>query len=486
MSKLNGRTPTLPADRLARVENFGHSLAAPGYVFRPTHAGQVADLFKAARKEGFSIGLRGAGRSYGDAAINRGQAVLDLSRMRRALAWDPQTGILKVEPGFTIQNLWQYTLEDGWWGPVMPGTMFPTLGGCLAANIHGKNNWQAGPIGEHVLEFTALLPNGKEVTCTPKKNADLFHAMIGGMGLLGVFTSITLQLKKVYSGYLDVHAWAEPDLERVLAATDENKEHDYIVGWVDCTAGGRGLGRGQMHSADYLPPGADPDPAQSLRAEYQALSPNLFGILPRSVIHQFMKLAFHNPGMRLVNTAKYTLNRTLGHDKRYPQTFVAFNFLLDYVPDWERGYGRGGLIQYQTFLPKEAAADSWREMLRLCQRRGLPSYLGVVKRHRPDKFLLSHALDGFSLALDFKVTDRNRHRLRALTADLNRIALEAGGRFYFAKDSTLSAADARAYLGDDAIAKFRALKRKTDPHGILQTDLYQRCFKTKEEKYEVR
>jgi FAD/FMN-containing dehydrogenase len=472
----NGKPPALAAERLARVENFGHSLAAPGYLHRPTHPQQVAGLFQAARKEGFSIALRGAGRSYGDAALNAGQAVLDLSRMRRVLAWDPERGVLKVEPGFTIQNLWQYTLEDGWWGPVMPGTMFPTLGGCLASNIHGKNNWQAGPIGEHVLEFTALLPNGREVTCTPKKNADLFHAMIGGMGLLGAFTSITLQLKKVYSGYLDVRAWAEPNLERVLAATDENKEHDYIVGWVDCTAGGRGLGRGQMHSADYLPPGADPEPAQSLRVEHQALSPNLFGILPRSVIHQFMKLGMHNPGMRMVNAAKYTLNRTLGNDKRYWQTFVAFNFLLDYIPDWERGYGRGGLIQYQTFLPKETAADAWREMLRLCQRRGLPSYLGVVKRHRPDRFLLSHALDGFSLALDFKVTDRNRRKLRALTADLNRMALEAGGRFYFAKDSTLSAADTRAYLGEEAVGRFLALKRKTDPDGVLQTDLYRRCF----------
>lgn len=476
MSKLNGRHSALPADRLTRVENFGHSIAAPGYVFRPTHADQIADMFHAARKQGFTIGLRGAGRSYGDAAINRGQAVLDLSRMRRLLAWDPYKGILKVEPGFTIQNLWQSTLEDGWWGPVMPGTMFPTLGGCLSSNIHGKNNWHAGPIGEHVLEFTALLPNGREVTCTPKKNADLFHAMIGGMGLLGVFTSITLQLKKVHSGYLDVRAWAEPNLARILTATDEGKDHDYIVGWVDCTAGGRALGRGQMHSADYLPEGADPEPAQSLRVENQALSPNLFGIVPRSIIHQAMRLGFHNPGIWAVNTAKYTLNRTLGHNKRYWQSFVAFNFLLDYVPDWERAYGRGGLIQYQTFLPKDSATEAWRDMLRLCQRRGLPSYLGVVKRHRPDKFLLSHALDGFSLALDFKVTDRNRQYLRALTADLTRIALAAGGRFYFAKDCALTAAEARAYLGDETIARFQALKRKSDPHGILQTDLYRRCF----------
>ena len=96
----------------------------------------------------------------------------------------------------------------------------------------------------------------------------------------------------------------------------------------------------------------------------------------------------------------------------------------------ERAYGRGGLIQYQSFLPKEHAEAAWSEMISLSLRRGLPSYLGVTKRHRPDKFLLSHAVDGFSAAMDFKVTDRNRAPLSKMLQDFDRIVLEAGGRFY--------------------------------------------------------
>jgi decaprenylphospho-beta-D-ribofuranose 2-oxidase len=184
----------------------------------------------------------------------------------------------------------------------------------------------------------------------------------------------------------------------------------------------------------------------------------------------------NNLGAWAGNTAKYLLNRTVGNHKQYLQSLVAFTFLLDYVPNWERAYGRGGLIQYQSFVPADTAFDTYREILRLSQRSGLPSYLGVMKRHREDRFLFSHAVDGFSLALDFKVPPRKREKLIHLTQEMNKIVLSGNGRFYFAKDSTLTPDVVQAYLGDKTIEKFRALKDKVDPQHILQTDLYRRCF----------
>jgi decaprenylphospho-beta-D-ribofuranose 2-oxidase len=115
-------------------------------------------------------------------------------------------------------------------------------------------------------------------------------------------------------------------------------------------------------------------------------------------------------------------------------------------------------------------------MLALCKRRGLPSFLGVIKRHRPDNFLLTHSLDGYSLAMDFLVSDRNRSRLSRLTSDLNKIVLQAGGRFYFAKDSTLNPDEIMQYLGEKTVSDFRKLKARVDPDGLLQSDLYRRCF----------
>jgi hypothetical protein len=115
-------------------------------------------------------------------------------------------------------------------------------------------------------------------------------------------------------------------------------------------------------------------------------------------------------------------------------------------------------------------------MIELSQRRGLPSYLGVTKRHRPDKFLLTHAVDGFSLAMDFKVTDGKRASLSKMLQEFDRLVLNAGGRFYFAKNSETSAEAARAFLGEAAIAKFKELKKRCDPENLLESDLFRRVF----------
>ncbi len=465
----------LPLARLARLDNFGHSLTSAAYLFRPSTIEQLAEIFTAAGNHGVPVTLRGSGRSYGDASLNAGRIVVDIRRMNRILEWDPETGVVTCEPGVTIEQLWKHILEDGWWPPVVPGTMFPTLGGCLGMNIHGKNNWQKGTLGEHVTALTLLTPGGEERNLNP---ADpLFQAVIGGLGMLGAIVRVTMRMKRVYSGMVNVRAWAEADLTGMLDATDAGKDaHDYIVGWIDCTRGGRRLGRGQMHSADNLPEGADPFPNQTLCVDHQVLPDTFFGVIPRSILYRFMRPAMNNLGVRAVNSAKYLANRTVGNDRQFWQSHVAFNFLLDYIPNWERAYGRGGLIQYQCFIPKEAAHDAFSEIIRRGLKHRLPSYLGVLKRHRPDNFLLSHAVDGFSLAQDYRVTRNNRAGLEKLLRELDEIVVDAGGKFYFAKDSTLRTETVRRYLGEKTIVEFRRLKKELDPGDLLESDLYRRCF----------
>ena len=458
----------------ASLDNFGHSLRAPGYVFRPRSEADIAEAFQLARKTGLTIAVRGAGRSYNDASLNGGGIVLDMSSMNRILEWDAAGGRMTAEPGLTLQELWQTVEPQGWWPPVVSGTMKTTLGGCLSANIHGKNNFRMGPIGEHVLEFSALLPNGTRITCTPQENADLFHGMISGLGMLGVFTSITLQMKGIESGLLEVQAWPVRDLHEHLSLLLENApSYDYIVGWLDSMNGGRRLGRGQIHAANYLHGDEDPNPQMTRQLKNQVLPPRIFGVIPKSILYLFMRPFVNNLGWWGVNTAKYIASRRR-HTFRQPH--AAFHFLLDYVPNWERSSGRGGLIQHQSFLPKESAEAAWTEMLRLSLKRGLPSYLSVTKRHRPDAFLLSHAVDGFSLALDFKVTDRNRAALARMLQEFDRIVLEAGGRFYFAKNSETEPETAARFLGAETLARFKSLKQRCDPDALLESDLYRRVF----------
>jgi len=457
-----------------QFDNFGHSLRAGSYLIKVNSSDEIYEAFTLAKKLGLKVTARGAGRSYNDASLNGGGIIIDTSGMTNFIKWDPAKGQIRCEPGVTLEALWNKVEPEGWWPSVVSGTMKTTLGGCLAANIHGKNNFKMGPIGEHVIEFTAILPTGAEITCSPKKNADLFYAMIGGYGMLGIFTSMTLQLKRLYSGLIAVDARPVPNLSRHLGDLLENAPHnDYIVGWLDTFARGKSLGRGQIHAARYLHEGDDPNPQKTMKLENQVLPARFFGVFPKALMHYFMKPFVNNPGWQMINIGRYiiALNK---HSFR--QSHASFNFLLDFIPGWERSFGPGGLIQYQSFLPKETAEAAWTEMIQLSHNNGLPAYLGVTKRHRPDKFLLTHAVDGFSFAMDFKVTDSNRARLSVMLQEFDQIVVANGGRFYFAKNSETTSNTASAFYGRETVAKFKKLKKRCDPNELLESDLYRRIF----------
>jgi len=475
------RQSLLGTEHLEPLKGWGGAVHSAAYVFRPATVEQLKEAFALARAAGGAsspkrVTLRGAGRSYGDAALGRENLVIDFTRMNRILAWDPASGIIQCEPGVTIKQLWEYTIEDGWWPPVVPGTMFPTLGGVLAMNIHGKNNFKAGTIGEHVCSFDFLAASGEELHVGRETDSDLFHSIVGSFGMLGCFTSITLRLKKIYSGDLDVKVFVAENLHELFAVYERQiPESDYLVGWIDAFASGKSLGRSVVHRANYLAPGIDPTPAQTLRVAHQNLPDTIAGVVPKSIMWRFMRPFTNAMGAPFVNAVKWYLSK-ISPKKHFRQAHAAFAFLLDYVPDWKKSYGPGGLIQYQSFLPKEHAEDTFRTQIALCQHERLVPLLAVFKRHRPDRFLMTHAVDGFSLALDFKVTARHRARLWKLTEKLNQIVLDSGGRFYLAKDATLTPEAFQQYLGQQTLAKFQELKQRFDPEGILESELSKRLF----------
>lgn len=463
--------PSIPPERIVRLSGFGLSSSADGYLYRPTGIDGIRDIFKLACECGRKVVLRGAGRSYGDAAIGAEQIVMDLTRMNRILAWDPRVGQIEAEPGVTIEQLWRHTLEDGWWPPVVSGTMLTTLGGGLAMNIHGKNSFRAGTLGEHVIELDALLPTGQLKRLTPKDA--LFYVLVSGAGLFGVIVRVKLQMKRVFSGQVSVLArscsgWAEQ-----FAAFEEFEQGaDYMVSWVDGFARGKAAGRGLFHAASYIHESGEA-PA-SLRPENQDLPETILGFFPKATVWRVLRHFNNRLGMRFLNAAKYQASKRLGDGRTQQQSLVGFSFLLDYVPNWIHAYLPGGLIQYQCFVPREKARGVFSRLIEMQQAAKLETFLAVMKRHKPDRFLLSHALDGFSLAQDFKVTGKNRARLWAVCHKMNDVVLQAGGRFYLAKDSTLRPEDFRAYLGVEALRKLRAHKAQCDPEGLLSSALSER------------
>ena len=442
-------TPIIQLPRRV-YDGFGFATRSVSMFARPRSADEVQQLMLNAQNEGYSVALRGSGRSYGDAAMNEGNLVIDMTGMRKVLAWDPTTGVIDVEPGVTIEDVWRLCLKDGWWPAVVPGTMFPTIGGCLAMNIHGKNHFRLGGTGDHVIEADFVTPAGA-------------HMLLS-------FTRIRLQLKRVESGRLAVEQIPARNLDEQLDYFEAHgADSDYLVSWVDCIASGSGIGRGQIHRALYLHADQDPAGVAMLDPARQDLPSTILGV-PRGVVGNLLGLFNFNLGMRLVNTAKYYAS-VLSPRAAYNQPHVAFHFLLDYVPTWRNAYQPGGFIQYQPFIPKETARQAFKDILRLNQARGLVSYLGVMKRYRSDDFLLSHALDGYSMAMDFPITASNREALWKMCYEMNEIVLAAGGKFYPAKDALMRPQDFQRSWGQQKVAAFRALRQRADPNRVLRSDL---------------
>jgi len=458
------------------MTGFGQALRSAAIYLEPKTLDELRDAMARARNEGLRITLRGAGRSYGDASLNEGGVVVSTVGLAEITDWDPQTGIVEAGPGLSIETLWRKVLPDGYWPYVVPGTMFPTLGGCVAMNVHGKNHFCQGSFGDHVLEFDLLTPTGELMMCSREIHGDVFRSVIGGFGMLGVTTRIRMKLKRVHSGRLSVRGVAVSNLDQLFEEFQRRQgESDYLVGWLDGFAKGRKLGRGVIHTANYLGEGEDPKGAKTLAD--QALPRRFFGI-PRHWMWRLLRPWVNNVGMRWVNRLKYTLSRIVDgrRGREFKQTHVAFSFLLDYIPRWRDSYGPQGFIQVQPFIPKAEAKAAFREILDLCHKAKIWPYLVVVKRHVPDEYLMSHALDGYSLAMDFRVTDKTRQRVWRLGQELGDLTVAHGGRIYFAKDCVARADQVLASYGEARLREFAGLRARLDPHGTLSSQLSRRLL----------
>lgn len=466
----------LDANQLETVTGWGGALQAASYVYRPSTLGQIRALLLLAQRANRPIVVTGAGRSYGDPFLLAEGIQVNLSRMNRILAWDPDSGLIDVEPGVTLRDLWRYGLGDGFWPPVSTGTANTTVGGMVSMNAHGKNSFRVGSFGEHVQELDVLLADGRLITVSPSQQGEIFRAVIGGFGLFGIVTRIRVAMKPIETGLLSVRPTATRTLRHMLELWDDASRWDYLVGWIDTTAGGSRRGRGLAHAAEAVPasPGSVAH-SESLSERGQLQPDHVLGVA-KSQAWRFMRPFINRLGMRGLNTAKYWSGVWQTRKPAFEQPLAHFNFLLDFFPDWKRAYGRGGLIQFQPFVPVDQAEAVFLDILARSQKAGLPPYLGVLKRHKRDPFLMSYNLEGYSLALDYKVTQRNRAKLFDLCRRLADDVITAGGQFYFAKDAILTAEHARRMLDAGDVERFWALKKRLDPESRFQSELARRLF----------
>lgn len=426
-------------------------------VYEPRDEADMASLLGSQRDPSYIA--RGLGRSYGDAALNRDAATVSLLEFDRIFSLDSETGMLDCEAGVSLHDIVQYALPRGFFLHVTPGTRFVTVGGAIAADIHGKNHHRAGSFSNFVADLEVLTPGGGRVTCSPERGSGIFWATVGGMGLTGFITRARIRLRAVDSAYVLVRFEKANDLAEALELLDEgDRQYEYSVAWLDCIAGGARLGRAVVMLGQHAPAAEIPktvrDPlALPRRRELDVpFAPPITPLRPLTV-RAFNALYFASKpaaSERLVDLDRFF----------YP---------LDSVRNWNRLYGRQGFVQYQVVVPHGEAQGVFTGILRRIRESGRAAFLGVLKRFgEASQGLLSFPMPGCTLALDIAV---DRH-LPPFLRELDTFALDRGGRVYLAKDATLSAENfARSYPRLD---DFRAVKRQLDPRGLVSSSLARR------------
>lgn len=448
-------SPLVPSEDEELLTGWGRTSPSRARVARPA---DITDITVALdRRSPRGVLARGLGRSYGDAAQSGGATVIDMTGVQ-GFSLDPATATVRADGGASLDAILRAIVPQGFFVPVSPGTRMVTVGGAIAADIHGKNHHGSGSFGAHVRGLDLLTADGRLLTLTPETTPEEFWATVGGMGLTGIIVSATFDVIPIETSLISVDTERGTDLDDVMARMlARDGDYRYSVAWIDSVAStGRGvITRGDHARADQLPVGKrahmrDYDPAVRITAP---------SLIPSGLLNTLTVRAFNEAWYR-----KHPRQRA-----NEVQSIAAFFHPLDGVQEWNRVYGPRGFLQYQFVVP-DSGAEVVRTSLEKLARVGAPSFLTVLKRFGPgNPAPLSFPMPGWTLAADVPARVDGLDRV---LDELDELVAQAGGRLYFAKDSRQSPEMVRRTY--PRLTEWQAVRNRMDPDRVFTSDLARR------------
>ncbi|BBZ78275.1 putative oxidoreductase [Mycolicibacterium anyangense] len=404
---------------------------------------------------------RGLGRSYGDQACNGGGIVVDMTRLNRIHSLSSETAIADVDAGVSLDQLMKAALPFGLWVPVLPGTRQVTVGGAIGSDIHGKNHHSAGSFGNHVLSLDLLMADGDVRTLTPDgENADLFWATVGGNGLTGIVVRARIAMTRTETAYFIADGVSTANLDETIAVhlDGSDDKYTYSSAWFDLISpppklGRAAVSRGSLARVDQLPKKLAKNPLK-FDAPQLLTVPDIF---PISAMNKLSFSAIGEVYYRLGGTYQGKI-----------MNLSQFYHMLDLVSGWNNAYGPAGFAQHQFLVPPDAL-DEFKNIIRWIQTSGHYSALNVFKLFGPgNRAPLSFPMAGWNVAMDFPM----KAGVNEFLNELDRLAMEFGGRVYTAKDSRVSAENFHKMY--PRIDEWIAVRRKADPNGVFASDMARR------------
>ncbi|MBB4379387.1 FAD/FMN-containing dehydrogenase [Bradyrhizobium sp. Rc3b] len=435
------------------VSGWGRFPVVDSDVLRPRSFAAVGEAVSAGTV------ARGNGRAYGDAAIGAVRTVT-MTGFDRVRSFDPATGRIRLEAGVLLSDLIDTFGPRGFLPFVVPGTRFVSIGGAIAADVHGKNHHCEGGFGRYVDSLLLRTGQGEVIEASREQNSDAFFASVGGMGLTGIILEATMRLRRVETGWIRERVISASDLDAAMRALEAGDAATYSVAWIDCAARGRDLGRSLIYLGEHAGRG---ELAEGVDAFPVGKESRL------SVPVDLPSMALNRTSVRAFNELYYRMGARRAGGSHVVSLYPYF-FPLDSVGEWNRIYGKRGFLQHQCVIPQAGARAVLGDILDRVARRGDASFLAVLKKLGQGDGILSFPLPGYTLALDFPV----KGDILNFLDEIDRLVVAAGGRLYLAKDARQSRATFAA--GYPAVPRFNAIRKSLDPAGNIRSKLSQRLF----------
>ena len=465
--------------RRQEVRAFVGSKRTESLVAFPSTEQECVQVIEYCRNNSLTVCPRGSGRSYGDAILNDRNVILDLSRMNRILGFDEKTLQVRVQAGTRIIDIFSAYHARGLTLPASPTDSTISAGGAMGANVNGKESWRVGNFGDQVVSLRLMTASGDVRTLDRTRDRELFFAVVGGMGLLGVVVDLTLQLQPVPSPYLSISVTPTGNLDQLIEQLDTLKSQaDFIVVWIDAYASGKSLGRSVVHATNWVD---SPSDSKNLQDDVRRGVARLAGQKRRALAFYRLARPFINIGLHTQRLPFRLFNRfyfwLCGRSKanRQAELFLEHNFDKSYVvppPDILCG-PQGFTIQIS--IPESKGKEAMSEMLSLCQELPCPPVTTILRLHRQDEHLISFSENGYSLNFEFHPKKRHLQRMQKFLSELMDCGIRHGSKVHLPKDFTLTRDQfRRIYPG---YRKFLELKRQVDPDELFQSDMYRRLFR---------
>lgn len=390
----------------------------------------LSNFINAKSPEDIKIGsdpliARGYGRSYGDSAIQPKQTI-DMRSINQIINFNRETGEITAQAGLSIDNLLKEIIPFGWFMPVTPGSKFVSIGGMVAADVHGKNHHKEGSFFQFIDKINLITENNININCSRDKNVKLFRDTIGGMGLTGIILDVSFRLKKIDTSYIKQEKIIANNLNQVFDLFESHKNATYTVAWLDCLSKKDSIGRSIFYIGEHAK--KEDLLSSNIKKPFQIIKK-----FKKKVLFNFPSWILNNYTIRLFNFFVFYKNH---FNRKTLVDYDSFFYPLDSIENWNRIYGNKGFLQYQFVLPLNVSKKGITEILNLLEKNNSGSFLVVLKLFgKKSDGTLSFPIEGYTLTMDFPVTKKNL----LLMNEVDNIILEYGGKVYLAKDSRMKA-----------------------------------------------